>query len=502
MKLGLAFICASLFSHIVFAESALVTNVRSGEVDGKTRFVIVTDNKRKWTTRIEDGQLVLRAPQTKSQLTHKIRALRSSSLGKITFNQQGDDLEVSIQLLSPTKVISNRAFPMVESGQARWVIDLVPDTSPIAELSPNHSPNPLLSDASVVMEEEKSVRQANIKPISLARMQSSVSQSAEMATDSNPLEVVVTLTPEQKASQKILPFRGTKPMIIAIDAGHGGKDVGAISVSGQLEKRLTLTIAKEMKRQIDALPGMSAILVRDRDVFIPLHERPRMARMMGADVFVSLHADSYHDSHIAGASLYVVSHNGASSRLAQFIATHSNNDHIPEQMDAWSESLATSIGKIALESSMNDSRKLALSMIGSLRRSKIPLQYGKVQSANFMVLKNIDMPSVLIETGFISNPEQDKLLHDPVYQKKMVTSLTKGLVQFAQVQPEPGIVYATLNAVKGDSMTSIAARHGISVDYLARANGLASDERLKVGQKLKVPVNLTRRSALLTDSRG
>lgn len=499
MKLGLALVFASLFSHVVFAESALVTNVRSGEVDGKTRFVIVTDNKRKWTTRIEDGQLILRAPQTKSQLIHKIRALRSSSLGKITFVQQDDDLEIKIQLLSASKITSTRAFPMVEPGQARWVVDLVPDRSPATDPV---TTNPIVSENNIsAMEEEKPVRQANIKPVSLARMQTSVSQSAE-TIESDPLEVVVTLTPEQKAAQKILPFRGTKPMIIAIDAGHGGKDVGAISVSGQLEKRLTLTIAKEMKRQIDALPGMSAVLVRDRDVFIPLHERPRIARMMGADVFVSLHADSYHDSHIAGASLYVVSHNGASSRLAQFIATHSNNDHIPEQMDAWSESLATSIGKIALESSMNDSRKLALSMIGSLRRSHIPLQYGKVQSANFMVLKNIDMPSVLIETGFISNPEQDKLLHDPVYQKKMVTSLTKGLVQFAQVQPEPGIVYATLNAVKGDSMTSIAARHGISVDYLARANGLASDERLKVGQKLKVPVNLTRRSALLTDSRG
>lgn len=520
MRLGLAFVIASLFSPLVLADSALVTNVRTGEVEGKTRFVIVTDSKRKWTTQIEQDQLVLRAPQTKSQLVSHIKALRSTHLGKVYFEQKGSDLEIRVQLLEPLKIAHARLFPISDGLQARWVVDLVPAPDNGMQLSQNKADNAdkiLLSSSAgrgkeeipvseeVETTEDKSAklthRQATLKPVPVAHEHASA-PLPDNKDSSKPLEVVVELTPEQRAAQKVAPFKGTKPMIIAIDAGHGGKDVGAISVSGQLEKRLTLSIAKALKQQIDALPGMSAVLVRDRDVFISLNERPRIARMMGADVFVSLHADSYHDNHISGASLYVVSPNGASSRLAQFIATHSNNNHIPEQMDAWSESLATTIGQIALESSMNDSRKLALSMIGSLRRSGIPLQYGKVQSANFMVLKNIDMPSVLIEMGFISNPEQDKLLHDPAYQKKLVSSLTKGVVQFAQVQPEPGIVYATLNAVRGDSMTSIASRHGISVDYLARANGLALDDKLKIGQKLKVPVNLTRRSALITESRG
>ncbi len=508
MKLGLALALASLFSHHVWAASALVTNVRTGEVDGKTRFVIVTDQQRQWVTRIEDDYLVLRAPHTQNQLSNQMKSIRSSQIGKIQFEQQADTLEVKIQLLKPLKIVKARQFPVNDAQQARWVVDLQPDADVSKEkkhletqLSAQDKPAEGVPIATPIVTEspippKPPHRQAKLNPIVPKKTQMG------MIDDDKPLEVVVQLASKQPSAPVIEPFKGTRQMIIALDAGHGGRDVGAISVSGKLEKHLTLSIAKELKRQIDLLPGMTAVLVRDRDVFIPLHERPRIARMMGADVFVSLHADSYHDHHIAGASFYVVSPNGASSRLAQFVATHSNQDHVPQEMDAWSESLASSIGQIALESSMNDSRKLAVSMIGSLRRSGIPLQYGRVQSANFMVLKNIDMPSVLVEMGFISNPEQNKLLHDPQYQKKLAASLTKGLLKFAQVQPEPGIVYATLNAVRGDSMTSIAARHGISVDYLARANGLGMDEKLKVGQKLKVPVNLTRRSALISDSRG
>jgi N-acetylmuramoyl-L-alanine amidase len=248
---------------------------------------------------------------------------------------------------------------------------------------------------------------------------------------------------------------------------------------------------------------MRAVLTRDDDFFIPLGKRPRLAREMGADIFISLHADTYKDSKISGASFYVMSWNGATSQLAKFVAAHSNSaDSQSSGLEPWNEKLANQIGKLAMQSSIDDSRKLADFMQKGLKKTGIKLQHNHVQAANFVVLKNIDMPSVLVEMGFISNPQQDKLLQDTQYQQKMAASITKGLVGFVQVQPEPGVVYAKLNVVKGDSLASIAERHGTSIAYLARANSLTEKSTLKVGQQLRVPVAVSRRMAMLSDDRS
>ena len=122
------------------------------------------------------------------------------------------------------------------------------------------------------------------------------------------------------APLSVKPFKGTKELVVAIDPGHGGKDVGAVSASGVMEKDLTLAVAKELKRQIDAQPGMRAVLTRDGDYFVSLTKRPQIARELNADVFLSLHADSYKDRNISGASFYVTSNKGASSHLAKFVA--------------------------------------------------------------------------------------------------------------------------------------------------------------------------------------
>jgi N-acetylmuramoyl-L-alanine amidase len=155
-----------------------------------------------------------------------------------------------------------------------------------------------------------------------------------------------------------------------------------------------------------------------------------------------------------------------------------------------------------MESSIDDSHKLADFMQNGLRKIGIKLQHSHVQAANFVVLKNIDMPSVLVEMGFISNPLQDKLLQDVQYQQKLASSIVKGLVGFVQVQPEPGVVYAKLNVVKGDSLASIAERHGTTVAYLARANSLTEKSTLKVGQQLRIPLIMSRRMAMILDSKG
>jgi N-acetylmuramoyl-L-alanine amidase len=313
------------------------------------------------------------------------------------------------------------------------------------------------------------------------------------------------LTPnELKLGQSnVQPFKGTRDLVVAIDAGHGGKDVGATSASGQLEKDLTLAMAKQLKTYIDAQPGMRAVLTRDEDYFITLSKRPQLARAMGADVFISLHADTYSDSRVQGASFYVLSQRGATSQLAKFVAAHSNSADIQNGLEPWNEKRVNDIGRVALDTVVDDSYTLADMMHQSLKQSGIRLQHSKVQAANFAVLKNIDMPSVLIEMGFISNPQQDKMLQDVAYQKRLAAAITTGLFKFVQVQPEPGVVYAKLKVTKGDNLASIAQRHGTSVDYLARANGIHRNSPLKTGQLLKVPVNMSQRmTAMRSDGRG
>jgi len=589
-----------MFTTQAFAV-AMVTDVRTGETDGKVRFVVASDDNRRWTSTVRGNELVLVTQEAQTALK-PMQALRARQLGQISFKQAGNVFGIHIALNQPMRIVATQQIPAKAGQNARWVVDMVVDQEKLAQqqaiknaeiakaeiakaeiakaeaaiaAKKDASPKPMIANnrdrktvvetaavvtpvaAPVVTEtvtpvaesapdqsaktatvavaaikaviKEKNdvssksvVAKANAevatpKPIVDAKITSTVQKSVPLvskkATPITPLESLAQTNEEREVPIDVVarqirtniePFKGTKPLVAAIDAGHGGKDVGAISISGKLEKDLTLAMAKELKRQIDAQPGMRAVLTRDKDYFIPLRDRPKLARAMGADVFISLHADSYKDPNISGASFYVASPNGASSQLAKFVASHSNNADTAAEvgLDPWSESLATNIGRMSMEASMEDSHNLASFMQDSMKKSKIRLQHSKVQSANFMVLKNIDMPSVLIETGFVSNPKQDKLMQDARFHTKLASTVVDGLCDFVKAQPEPGIVYANLKVHKGDTIAGIAQRHGISNAYLAKANNIDEKTALKEGQKIRVPVNVTRRTAMLVDSRG
>lgn len=497
----------SLYSSLLCA--AQLVDVRTGEVGQKNRIVLVTDENMHWSTTIVNGSLVLTAPHVKTTLPVKMHALHANQIGAININVTKQSTTVQAKLAQAMRVSSTQQLAAKSGQSARWVVDLEPAEATIKK-NPVRVAEPMAkaSKPVIVPVTQKvaiAAKQDNHKSAAPA-----ITKHEEMATlaktpqaSIEPLLSQTTAMPDMLA---IKPFKGTKELVVAIDAGHGGKDVGATSISGALEKDMTLAMAKELKRQIDAQPGMRAVLTRDDDYFLPLSRRPQLARELGADLFISLHADSYKDSKISGASFYVMSFNGATSQLAKFVAAHSNsaesNGVMPDGAEPWNANLASALGRMAMNASIDDSHKLGGFLTQGFRKSGIRLQHSQVQAANFVVLKNIDMPSVLIEMGFISNPQQDQLIQNKQYQAKLATSIVNGLVSFVQVQPEPGVVYANLKTVKGDTLASLAQRHSTTVAYLAKANGLSEKGTLKVGQQLRIPVNMTRRVAMLADTKG
>lgn len=464
------------------ALSAELKSIRAGEDERLTRLVLVSDTPEVWNVQLNQQRLTLKSNKLTTRLDKTIELPMASGLDRVRVSKTKQQLTLETQLTRPMKLVNSYAIPAKKGQSARFVVELA---NSVDKVKPKLSAQQVAQSVSAEIQAQK-VKSQKSNHVQLASL--------------NPKDL--QLIPVAPLSVK--PFKGTKELVIAIDPGHGGKDVGAVSASGVMEKDLTLTVAKELKRQIDAQPGMRAVLTRDGDYFVSLTKRPEIARALNADLFISLHADSYKDRTISGASFYVTSNKGASSHLAKFVAAHSNTSdhHLIDGVELWSRTQANSIGQVAMNSSVDDSQKLGTYLKQGFKQAGIRLQHSQVQSANFMVLKNIDMPSVLVEMGFISNPEQDRLLQHTAYQARLASSLVNGLVKFVEVQPEPGVVYANVRVNKGDNLAKIAQRHSTSVDYLVKANNLTEKSSLKIGQVLKVPVNMTQRVAMIKDLKG
>lgn len=476
---AVAALLSSLLGQSVLAAELL--SVRAGEDARLTRLVLVSDTPKAWKVQLNRQQLIIQSSNVKTRLEKKLVLPMASALDKVAVKKSKQQLTLETKLTRPMKLVNSYTMPHKKGQSVRFVIELA-NAKPV---------KPVRSVQQVVHTLGAEIQAQKTKAYKLSHAQLAAMQPQDLKT--------ISIAP-----LSVKPFKGTKELVVAIDPGHGGKDVGAVSASGVMEKDLTLAVARELKRQIDAQPGMRAVLTRDGDYFVPLTKRPQIARELNADVFLSLHADSYKDRKISGASFYVTSNKGASSHLAKFVAAHSNTSdfHLIDGVELWNRQQANSIGQVAMYSSIDDSQKLGKYLKQEFKRAGIRLQHSQVQSANFMVLKNIDMPSVLVEMGFISNPVQDRLLQHAAYQARIARSLVSGLVRFVEVQPEPGVVYAKVRVIKGDNLVKIAQRHGISADYLAKANNLTKKSSLKIGQVLKVPVNMTQRVAMIKDMKG
>jgi N-acetylmuramoyl-L-alanine amidase len=226
-------------------------------------------------------------------------------------------------------------------------------------------------------------------------------------------------------------------LIVAVDAGHGGEDPGARGRGGTYEKDVTLAIARKLKERIDREPDMRAVLIRDGDYFIPLHLRVAKARRVRADLLVSIHADAYIRPHARGSSVFALSESGATSAAARWLAKRENEADLigGVNLDVRDPYLKQTLLDLSQTATINDSLKLGravLEELGSINSLHKP----QVEQAGFAVLKAPDIPSILVETAFISNPEEERKLRDESYQNKMAEAIFRGIRRyFAQNPP-------------------------------------------------------------------
>ncbi|MGV8843112.1 MAG: N-acetylmuramoyl-L-alanine amidase [Pseudomonas sp.] len=322
-----------------------------------------------------------------------------------------------------------------------------------------------------------------------------------------PVPILPSVT-QAPAPPTLTPVpRGKRSIVIAIDAGHGGEDPGAVGPNkGQYEKHVTLSIAKELQRQINAEKGFRAELVRTGDYFIPLRKRTDIARKKGADLFISIHADAAPRSSAFGASVYALSDRGATSETARWLADSENQSDLiggagNVSLDDKDRMLAGVLLDLSMTASLSSSLNVGQKVLSKMGRIT-PLHKRRVEQAGFMVLKSPDMPSILVETGFITNPNEAKKLASASHQQALARSIHGGVRQFFQQNPPPGTYMAWLRdegrlamearehqVRKGESLTLIAQRYQVGLGALRSANNLKGDS-IKVGQTLNIPATI------------
>ncbi|SEJ00291.1 N-acetylmuramoyl-L-alanine amidase [Azotobacter beijerinckii] len=318
-----------------------------------------------------------------------------------------------------------------------------------------------------------------------------------------PAPVPVVSSPKSAAKATTPLPRGKRDIVVAIDAGHGGEDPGAIGPQGVQEKSVVLAIARELQQQVNAEKGFRAELVRAGDYFIPLRERTEIARKKGADLFVSIHADAAPRSSAFGASVYALSDRGATSETARWLADSENRSDLiggvgSVSLEDKDRMLAGVLLDLSMTASLSSSLNVGQKVLSNMGRIT-SLHKERVEQAGFMVLKSPDIPSILVETGFISNPDESDKLQTRSHQQALARSIHGGVRQFFQQNPPPGTYIAWLRdsgkiargrqehvVSSGETLALIAERYQVGMAELRGANRLRSDE-LRIGQVLDIP---------------
>jgi len=357
---------------------------------------------------------------------------------RLVVDLEGVQLDNVLQSL-PSKVLDNDPhIKMIRAGQnrpgvVRVVIELKNQISPqvftlapvgsyghrlVLDLHPTNPSDPLLA---------------------LIRKDSPL-DAAVGETGENPL-TQASINPQPPLAEPPRTARRNDPQVnrlftVALDPGHGGEDPGAIGAAGSYEKDVTLSIARRLKRQIDSHPNMRAVLTRDGDYFVPLGQRVTRARRVQADLFVSIHADAFVRPEARGSSVFVLSERGASSSAARWLAQKENDADLVGGVNLARQDghIARTLLDLSQTATINDSLKLGravLDEIGDINK----LHKNDVEQAGFAVLKAPDIPSVLVETAFISNPEEERRLNDDAYQEKMASAITRGIRRYFDANP-------------------------------------------------------------------
>ena len=284
--------------------------------------------------------------------------------------------------------------------------------------------------------------------------------------------------------------KGSRKLVVAVDAGHGGEDPGAVTRSNIREKDVVLAISRALKRRIDRTPGMKAVLIRNGDYYVGLRRRTEIARRHGADLFVSVHADSFRDARISGSSVYVLSRRGASSEAARWLAQQENSSDFVGgvSIDDKDDLLASVLVDLQQTATLSASAEVGGQVLKSLgrvgRRHK-----RRIEQAGFLVLKSPDIPSILIETGFLTNPSDAKRLSNSKHQEKVARAILDGILRYFDRNPPAGTTFASARRhtiARGETLSEIAVKYRISIERLRAANRIDGSV-IRAGEVLRIP---------------
>ncbi|WP_275286257.1 N-acetylmuramoyl-L-alanine amidase [Halomonas elongata] len=399
--------------------------------------------------------------------------LSGSAISEVrTGVRNGDDLRVVLEL---SRAIEPRHFTLQPNEQYghRLVVDLeYPGESAVED--------PIDPIEAKIREQEIAVERA---------------QTEAVAEGRDP----DTVTPAVKQAQP----HPRRDIIVAVDAGHGGEDPGATGPSGTREKDVVLEMAKRLSRLINATEGFKAVMIRDGDYYVGLRQRTRIAREQKADFFVSIHADAFNSPRPHGSSVFALSQSGATSETAKWLAASENRSDLVGgvdgnlSLDDKDEVLRGVLLDLTMTATLNDSLTIGGRVLDRMGRVN-DLHKSRVEQAGFVVLKSPDIPSLLVETGFISNPQEERRLRDGSYQQRMVQAIFGGIRSHFERNPPPASLLAwqrdqgrggsgdEYRIQPGDTLSEIAARHDVPVGQLRQANELNGDI-IRVGQVLRIP---------------
>jgi N-acetylmuramoyl-L-alanine amidase len=364
-----------------------------------------------------------------------------------------EDIEINAALNELSRKFSNDPYIKAvrigrfKPGIVRLVFDLKTEAKPqlfnlkpvgeyghrlVLDVYPAIAIDPLMALAQ--QSERKTVDIPVSKQI-IATPPSIPAPAASAVAESKPLTSGLVLKTD-KSKPNIRTEISTRTLIVAVDAGHGGEDPGAHGRRGTHEKTVTLAIARKLKAQIDDTPGMRAVLIRDGDYFIPLGGRVEKARKVHADLFVSIHADAFVKPNARGSSVFALSERGATSASARWLAKKENEADLIGGVNLAVKDpyLARTLLDLSQTATINDSMKVAkhvLKELGSINT----LHRGFVEQAGFAVLKSPDIPSILVETAFISNPEEELRLGDEDYREKLASAILVGIKRYFSQNP-------------------------------------------------------------------
>lgn len=392
-----------------------------------------------------------------SEINQKITILKNPD--RLVLDLEGIDLNANIKALSTAISPSDPYIQQVrvanfKPGTVRVVIDLKVEVNPkiftlqpagqykhrlVLDVYPLKDPlSNILNNADMGNPESIETPLAKTNPVETAKPVEPIAPLIQATETVKTIEQTLSAAPAEDTpiTNKPATKNGARLITIAIDAGHGGEDPGAKGANGSREKDITLAIAKKLKQQVDAEPNMRAILTRDSDFFIPLHGRVVKARNMQADLFISIHADAFVRPEARGSSVFALSEKGATSASARYLAKKENESDLigGVSLDTKDMNLARTLLDLSQTATINDSLKLGkfvLSKVGEVNT----LHKGSVEQAGFAVLKSPDIPSILVETAFISNPDEERRLNDDAYREKLTAAILAGVKKYFASNP-------------------------------------------------------------------